>query len=197
MEKYLFAPLLATKLARDDCFRMLFARLLAVLATHITITSVILFFLGWKEIFDMSSEAMVGGIIFQLTFALVAYHAVHTTLLRTAEVKRESDRPASIAVAAIIFRLTGEVFGFAAATLGVGGGILVWFAGREAAPLLKTVALLFPFLKAGPASFLGGATLLVQGWGYGMLALLFGYLLAGLLTLPSGGGHTRSAAEEA
>jgi hypothetical protein len=30
-----------------------------------------------------------------------------------------------------------------------------------------------------------------------MLALLFGYLLAGLLTLPSGGVHTQAAAEEA
>jgi hypothetical protein len=197
MEKYLFAPLLITKLARDDCFRMLFSRLLVVLATLITITSVILFFLGWKEIFDMSSEAMVGGIIFQLTFALAAYHAVHTTLVRATEVKKESSRPASIAVAAVMLRLAGEVFGFAAATLGAGGGILVWFAGREAASLLNRVALLFPFLKAGPASFLGGATLLVQGLGYGMLALLFGYLLAGLLTLPNGGVHTQSAAEEA
>jgi len=196
MEKYLFAPLLITKLARDDCFRMLFSRLLVVLATLITITSVILFFLGWKEIFDMSSEAMVGGIVFQLTFALAAYHAVHTTLVRAAEVKKESSRPASTAVAAVMLRLAGEVFGFAAATLGAGGGILVWFAGREAASLLNRVALLFPFLKAGPASFLGGATLLVQGLGYGMLALLFGYLLAGLLTPPSGGVHTQSAAEE-
>jgi hypothetical protein len=196
MEKYLFAPLLVTKLASDECFRMLFARLLAVLATLITITSVILFFLGWKEIFDMSSEAMVGGIVFQLAFALAAYQAVHTTLVRSVEVKRESGRPAAIAVAAAILRLVGEVFGFAAAILGVGGGILVWFAGREAAALLDRVALLFPFLKAGPASFLGGATLLVQGLGYGTLALLFGYLLAGLLPLPSGGARTQVAAEE-
>jgi hypothetical protein len=196
MEKYLFAPLLVTKLASDECFRMLFARLLAVLATLITITSVILFFLGWKEIFDMSSEAMVGGIVFQLAFALAAYQAVHTTLVRSVEVKRESGRPAAIAVAAAILRLVGEVFGFAAGILGVGGGILVWFAGREAASLLDRVALLFPFLKAGPASFVGGATLLVQGLGYGTLALLFGYLLAGLLPLPSGGARTQVAAEE-
>lgn len=193
MEKYLFAPLLARKLAEDNCFRMLFARLLAAAAAGLTIAAVLLFFLGWKEVFDMSSEAMVGGIAFQLIFALAAYQAVHSTLVRAGEVKREADRPAPITVAAAILRLSGEVFGFAATALGAGGGILVWFAGREAHTLLKITAVFFPFLKAGPASFFGGATLMVQGLGYGTLALLLGYLLAELLLLlPSGDARAGS-----
>lgn len=193
MEKYLFAPLLVRKLAQGNCFRMLFARLLAVVAALITIAAVLLFFLGWKEIFDMSSEAMAGGIVFQLTFALAAYQAVHSTLVRAREVKRESDRPAPITVSAVIFRLAGEVFGFAATALGAGGGILVWFAGREAHTLLNKTAVIFPFLKAGPPSFFGGATLIVQGLGYGTLALLLGYLLAELLLLlPNGDARANS-----
>lgn len=193
MEKYLFAPLLTRKLAQGNSFRMLFARLLAVVAALITIAAVILFFLGWKEIFDMSSEAMVGGIVFQLTFALATYQAVHSTLVRVGEVKRESERPAPIIVSVVVLRLAGEIFGFASAALGIGGGIFVWFAGREAHLLLKKTAVLFPFLKAGSFSFFGGAALIVQGLGYGALALLFGYLLAELLLLlPNGDVRTGS-----
>lgn len=197
MEKYLFAPLLARKLAQDDLFRLLFARLLRAVAILVALTSVILFFFGWKEIFDMSHQAMIGGIVFQLTLVLATYLAVHLILLRASEVKQHSDRPAPIDVSAATVRLAGEVFGFAAALLGAGGGVLVWFAGRESGYLLEKVEVFFPFLKAGPASFLGGAALIVKGVGYGTLALLLGYLLAeALLLLPKGSVLKQSVVEK-
>lgn len=197
MEKYLFAPLLVRKLAQEDFYRRLFAQLLTAVAILIAFTAVILFFLGWKEIFDMSSQAMIGGIVFQLTLVLAAYQAVHLTLMRAAGMKRESGRPAPIAVSAVIFRLAGEVFGLAAGVLGTGGGILVWFAGRQADLLLEKVDVLFPFLEAAPASFLGGATLIVKGMGYGTLTLLLGYLLAELLLLlPNGAADDQAVVEK-
>lgn len=195
MEKYLFAPLLARKLAQDDFFRTLYARLLAVAAACIAVAAVILFFLGWKEIFDMPSEAMVGGIVFQLVFALAAYLGVHTLALGAGEVRRETG-PAPLAVAAGLFRLAGEVWGYAAALLGCGGGVLSWFAGRESRPLLENVSAAFPFLEAGPSSFAGGASMIVQGVGYGALALLFGHLLSRLLLLLPTDGTKTPASDE-
>jgi len=183
MEKVFFAPLLVQKLGQADFYRMFFARFLTVVAILISITGVILFTFGWKIIFEMSSQAMVGGIVFQVSLVLAAYQAVHLTLLRAAEVRQGSKKPAPISTSVAMSRLVGEVFGFSASLLGVGGGILVWFAGREAGSLLKKVEVVFPFLNVGGADFLGGSALVVKGLGYGILSLLLGYLLAELLQL--------------
>ena len=191
MEKYLFAPLLVSKLAQDDFYRRMFSLLLTAVAVLITISAVIVFFFGWKEIFDMSSQAMIGGIVFQLALVLATYQAVHLTLMRAVEVRQESRQAAPITVPRVLVRLAGEVFGLTAALLGLGGGVLVWLAGRESRVLLDQVDTLLPFLKAGPATFLGGATLIGKGIGYGILALMLGYLFAELLKLlpnsPAGG----------
>ncbi len=181
MEKFLFAPLLVRKLEQDDFYRRLFAGLFTAAAVLISVATVISFVFGWKEIFDMSAQAMTGGIVFQGALILAAYQAVHLTLMRANEVKRESDRPATIAVPVIAARLAGEIYGFSATLLGIGGGVLVWLAGRESGSLLKRMEALFPFLKSGPASFFGGATLIIKGIGYGMLTLLVAYLVAELL----------------
>jgi hypothetical protein len=82
-----------------------------------------------------------------------------------------------------VLKLTGEAWGGASAILGTGGGIFVWFAGRDANALLSKAAVLFPFLKAGPATFISGAALIVQGVLFGALALLTGHLLSGILEL--------------
>jgi len=198
MEKVFFAPSLVKKLGQADFYRMFFARFLTVVAILISMTAVILFFFGWKVIFEMSSQAMVGGIVFQVSLVLAAYQAVHLTLLRAAEVRQGSERPAPISTSIAMSRLVGEVFGFSASILGVGGGILVWFAGREAGSLLKKVEMAFPFLKAGGADFLGGFTLVVKGLGYGILSLLLGYLLAELLQLlPCGADRNQTEIEKA
>jgi len=198
MEKYLFAPLLIDKLGQDDRFRSIFSRLLKALAAVGAVAALIVFFLGWKELFEMSSEAMIGGILYQFTFAVAAYLAVHCTLLRAEEAKKSaSGRPAPLSVAAVVLKLAGEAWGFASALLGSGAALFVWFAGLEAKVLLKKTAVFFPFLKAGPASFTAGAAMIIQGLLYGALALLLGYLLSELLQmLPTGGTSEESAAEQ-
>lgn len=198
MEKYLIAPLLISKLGQDGGFRSCFSRLLKALAAVGAVAALIVFFIGWKEIFEMSSEAMIGGIIYQLTFVVTAYLAVHFTLLRAAEAKESAPgRPAALSVAAVVLKLAGEAWGFASALLGSGAAVYVWFAGREARVLLKKMAVFFPFLKASPASFTAGAALIVQGLLYGALALLLGYLLSELLQLlPAGASSEKGAAEQ-
>jgi hypothetical protein len=92
-------------------------------------------------------------------------------------------KPAAVSVAIVTFKLVGEAWGFASALLGSGAAVYVWFAGREARTLLKKPAVFFPFLEAKSASFTGGAALILEGFLYGALALLLGYLLAELLQL--------------
>lgn len=184
MEKFLLAPLLISRLGQDDNFRNYFSRFLKVLAATGAVAALIVFFLGWKELFERSAEGMIGGIVYQLAFVAAAYLTVHCTLLRAEEVKKTTPgRSAALSVATVILRLLGEVWGAASALLGTGAAIYVWFAGREAGVLLQKAAVFFPFLKASPASFVAGATLIFQGFLYGALALLLGYLLAELLLL--------------
>ena len=184
MDKYLLAPMLIDKLGQDDNFRNYFSRFLKMLAVIGAVAALIVFFLGWKELFDRSAEGMIGGIVYQLTFVVAAYLVVHCTLLRAEEVKKVMPgRSAALSVSVVVLRLLGEVWGAASALLGSGAAIYVWFAGREASVLLQKAAVFFPFLKASPASFVAGAALIFQGFLYGALALLFGYLLADLLML--------------
>ncbi len=184
MEKYLLAPLLISKLGQDDTFRSYFSQFLKVLAAICTVAALIVFFLGWKELFALSSEGMIGGIIYQLAFAVAAYLVVHCALLRAAEAKQAvPGSSAPLSVAAVVLKLAGEAWGFASILLGSGAGIYVWFAGPEARVLLKKTSTFFPFLKASSGSFADGAALIFQGILYGVAALLFGYLLAELLAL--------------
>lgn len=182
MEKILFAPLLFKKLAQEDILRTFFGRFLFVLAAALAVTVFFVFFIGWKELFEMRSQALIGGIIYQLFLVVATYLAVHVTLIRAREVhKGHPGQPAAFTVAVAVCKIAGEAWGFASALLGTGGGIFVWFAGREANTLLKSPAILFPFLKTESASFFNGAALIAQGLLYGALALLAGYLFAALL----------------
>lgn len=184
MEKYLLAPLLINKLGQDDIFRNYFSQLLKVLAVICAVTALIVFFLGWKELFAMSSEGMIGGIIYQLAFAVAAYLVVHCTLVRAAEAKKAIPGcPAALSVAAVVSKLVGEAWGLASVLLGFGSGIYVWFAGREARVLLHKTAVIFPFLVRNNGTFADGAALVFKGLFYGALALLLGYLLAEILKL--------------
>jgi len=182
MEKILFAPLLIRNLAQDDSFRRFFSRFLMALAVLLAAASLIVFVLGWKELFDMPSEVLVGGIVYQVCLLFAAYLAVHALLIRAREAGVPvPGRPAAFTVSAAVLKVAGEAWGGASAILGAGGGILVWFAGRDAWVLLDKIAVLFPFLKPGKATFANGASLILQGLLFGALALLAGYLLASLL----------------
>lgn len=198
MDKYLLAPRLIEKLGQGDSFRSFFAWLLKGLAIVGTLAALVVFFLGWKDLFDMSSAAMTGGILYQLTFVAAVYLAVHCTLLRAREIRAPaSPKPAALSVAAVILKLLGEAWGFSSALLGTGAALFVWLAGRNAGVLLDRMRVFFPFLKAGRASFFTGTGLIIQGLLYGALALLFGYLLSELLQLlPIAGAGEESAAEQ-
>jgi len=184
MSKYLFAPQVLQRLSDRSFFRIFSARVLTASAAIVALYAVIVFFLGWKELFELSSEAMIGGIVYQLLFAFASYLVVHAILLRAREVRILDERvPPAVAVSAIVARLAGETYAFASALLGIGGAIFVWFAGRGAGRLLEKAAFALPFLKAAPASFEAGAALIVKGVLGGALALLLGFLVAELLII--------------
>lgn len=184
MDKFLFAGWLLRRLAEPVFFRRLFAATLALLAGVAGLYAVVVFFIGWKRIFDLSADVMAGGIVYQLAFIVAIYAAVHAALLRARELDQAGDGANPVlSVAAAYARAAGEIWAFAAIPLGLGGGILNWFAGQGAGSIYKPVTGVIFFLKAAPASFANGGTMIVKGLVYGIAGLLLAYTVAELLKL--------------
>jgi hypothetical protein len=184
MNRVFFAGWLLERLNDANVFRRFFAALLAGLAGLAGLYAVVVFFIGWKGIFDLPADAMAGGIVYQITFVIAIYAALHAALLRARELERT---PAAgnpvLAVAATWCRAGGEIWAFAAIPLGLGGGILNWFAGTQAQAIYKPLAPVIFFLKSAPASFANGGALIVKGLVFGSVGLLLACTLAELLLL--------------
>lgn len=184
MEPLMIIPKMLDRLGDEESFRVFFTRVLQALAAAVAVGAAFAFIVGWKKVFELDGEEVVGGSVYQLLFLLAAYAIVHILLVRAQTMRSAAAAaPAPVAVSAAVLKAAGEIAGIACAALGTGGGILVWFAGRGADDLFEQTAFLLPFLEAAPASFLAGATLIAKGVLYGLAALLAGYLLAALLGL--------------
>ncbi len=182
MKPLTLLPSFLDRLADPAFFRTFFARALWVLAVVAGITLAFAFILNWKDAFSYEGEILAGCIVYQVFFAAAGYAAVHILLLR-AENLRELEPGGMPAAAAsvVILRAVGEAWAVAGALLGLGTGLFVWIAGRRSSPLLGTTDFLFPHLRAGEASFVGGGVLIGKGLLCSLAALLLTYLLAELL----------------
>lgn len=184
MEKVLFVGWLLQRLDDGEFFRKLFAAILAGLAVVGGIYALVAFFIGWKEIFALSGEAMAGGIFYQATFVVASYAAVHVLLLRARTLNDAMlvGNPV-LTVAAAYSRVLGEAWALVVIPLGLGGGVLNWFAGPRAQAVYKPVAGVVFFLKGVAASFSAGGVLIVKGLAYGLAGFLLAYVVAELLLI--------------
>jgi hypothetical protein len=184
MDKVLFVGWVLRRLDDGEFFRKLFAAILAGLAVAGGIYALVAFLIGWKEIFALSGEAMAGGILYQATFVVASYAAIHTLLLRARALNDTVlvGNPI-LTVAAAYCRVSGEVWAFMVIPLGLGGGVLNWFAGQRAQAIYKPAAGMVRFLNGVPASFSAGGLLIVKGLAYGLAGFLLAYVVAELLTL--------------
>ena len=184
MEKYLFVKPLLCRFAEERFLRQLFAWALRILAFVVAIAGLVSFFLDWKGIFELTGEAVIGGVFYQMFFLLTVYMVAHVMLIRAAQIGElpAGELPAA-AISTVLLRAAGEVYALAAAGLGIGAGIFIWSAGKGAGRILSPLSSCFPFLQPGSGSFLAGGAVLFQGLSYGLALLLISYLLAELVSL--------------
>ena len=180
MNKVLFMSPFIDQISKGKVFSKIFTNVLRVIAVIAGIAGIVGWILMWKLVFEIPAAGVVGGIIYQLIFAVLIYMVVHAILIRANHISKIADGGYPvIPVVSVFFKLLGEVYASFAAAVSVGGGILIWFAGRYSYDLLKPVS---PFLlkHVGGEAFLGGLLYILVGVVFAFFVLVGFYLLSEL-----------------
>lgn len=179
-------------------FNRLFAVTLRTVAVLVVPASLVAFFKAGKVIFNLPASGILGGILFQLFFAVAVYGVVHGLFIRARGVDRLPGGDYNIfPLAALIARAAGEAFAVFVGLVAIGGGMFVWFTGKGVSTILSPIPGFLPVF--GDATFMGGIQFMVGGVLSAILVLGLAYLVAELLQwiadVASRQGESRRAAE--
>lgn len=87
MEKYLFIKYLSDLLEKEDFRKRVFSVYLKAVAVFALLAGLVGFVVGWREVFKMQTSGMIGGIIFQILFAIAIYAVVHAFWIGAQKIK--------------------------------------------------------------------------------------------------------------
>lgn len=181
IEKFLFMRGTLQLISQGKLFRRVFAIALQVLAVVIGLVGVVVWIETWEPVVDLLPPGILGGIIFQMLFAVAVYMIVHTLLIRAKDITQLPESEFTvIPIVGIFLKLIGEVIACYGIFIAVAGGILLWFAGPGADSVLKQVA---PFPDRDSEPFGGGVLLMVVGAIVAFFSLVFFYLLSELVVV--------------
>ena len=181
MEKVLFIKNLQEKFRSQDFFKNLTANALRVLTGLIILFSLISWIKLWKVVFQLKNAEMVGGIIFQLLFIVGIYMVVHILLLSSGKIlKLKKDKLFVFPIISEILRTLGEIFASFSVFVGVSGGILIWFAGRNSRGLLKSLPLI-KYAGNHGWNFLGGVMFIINMFFAGLVGIIVFYAISELI----------------
>lgn len=182
MENYWFMRKLLGWLAVPFNFNRMVAIALRVFATLLVPMSLVTFFKVGKSLFDLPANAVLGGILFQMFYAVAIYAVVHTLFIRARDI---DDLPAGdysmFPLAAVLIKGCSEAMAAFVAFVAAGGGIYVWFTGKGIASVLTPPPKFLPVY--GDTSFMGGIEFMVGGLFSAIAIVAGGYLVASLLNL--------------
>jgi len=179
MSKYFFMKLVLDIISQGKLFRKVFAIVLRVCGILIIIASVVGFIALWKIIFQLPqlpAFGIVGGIIFLLFFIVTSYMIVHTLFIRAENINKLSSTDFTvISIVSIFLKLVGEIYACFGSFIAVGGGILIWFAGSYAYPIIREIV---PFAPGFGETFVGGILFILVGLLLTFFILVLFYFLA-------------------
>lgn len=179
MSKYFFVPAVLAALARPAFVRKVAAVALMALAAFVLGYGLLVFVQAGRTVLNLSTAAILGGVVFEVALVIAVYTVMHIALLRARELQSGEAMPPMLASAPIVVRALAEMYAAWVALLAIGGGIFVWFAGRSVSTILRPLPPAFPL--AGDGSFLGGIVLMFAGLAAALAALFAGHLIAELL----------------
>lgn len=182
MEKYFFMRPILQKFSQGDFFRKVFSVALRVLAVIIVFAGLTGFVYTWNTISELPASEILGGIVFQILFAIAIYMVVHSLLIRAKQIDELTDAQYNVITIFTIFtKLIGEIYASFSTATAIGGGIFIWFASNSAREVLEKVT---PYvLKTGDASFMGGLKYMLGGVLSAFLILATSYLISELLAI--------------
>ena len=178
MEKFLFMEAVLEKISQGQFFRKAFAITLQIMTVVIAIAALVAWITVWKSISGLSSEAIVGIIIFQLLFVIAVYMVIHIILIRAGNINALPDSDYTvIPIISITLKLIGEIYASFITVISVAGGILSWFIGSGAFYMVKRPNLIIPSYGSGEG-FLGGLVFMASGLFSAIVGLVIFYFLA-------------------
>jgi hypothetical protein len=187
MEKFLFMKPILELINEGKIFKTVYAWILRISAALIAIAGLIIWFLGWKGVFDAFSFGFfmaLGGIVIELLLIPFFYMIIHTLWLRAETVEQlpESDY-AVIPIMSVSLKLTGELYAIFFVFFGVAGGLYLWIAGSSMPDLFGGFGLGAPsvpmFGLANP--LLGGLLTMIAGAIFAFSSLVFFYFLSEII----------------
>jgi hypothetical protein len=183
-QRYFFMGPLLERLGQPEFFTRLIAVALRVTAALIVLLSLTIIFKVGKITFELAHDKVLGGILFEVFFALAIYAAVHAILIRARDIQAvKGGESYSISILVLLLKLLGETYCVFIGMTAVGSGLFVWFTGQNLAnvlgPLLRT---LFPGVT-DESTFMGGIEFMASGLLIGLAALVVAYATAQALGL--------------
>lgn len=180
MEKYLFVPSLLAALARPSFVRGALAAALVALAALVLGYGLVVFVHAWRTMSNLSTAAVLGGVVFEVALVVAVYAVMHIALIRARELRQQPNAaPPMLASAPIVVRALAEIYAAFVALVATGGGVFVWFAGRGVSTILRPLPPASPLV--GDGSFLGGILLICAGLATAVAAVFAGHLIAEFL----------------
>lgn len=180
MQTYLFVPSLLAALARPPFVRRALAVALIAAAALVVGYGLVVFVQAWRTVSNLSTAAILGGVVFELALAVAVYAVMHLALVRARELEQDRDgTPPMLSSAPTVVRALAEMYAAFVASVAIGGGFFVWFSGRGVGTILRPLPPAFPL--AGDGSFLGGILLIFAGLAAAVTAIFIGHLIAELL----------------
>ncbi len=178
--RFLFLEHVIDTLSRGSAFRTWFSRFLKIAAAITAFAGLVALFNAWQFTGRQEASGIIGGILYMFFLSAGIYMVVHAAILRAGQIASLPDGEFTvIPVCAIVSLLLGEAYAAFSASFSLGGGVLIWFAQKDAYKLLQD----FPaFVPAGRgADFLGGLLFMVRGMARAAVVLTGGYLVSELL----------------
>jgi hypothetical protein len=187
MEKYFFMKPVLELINEGKIFKTVYAWILRISAALIAIAGLIIWFFGWKGVFDAFSYGFtmaLGGILIELLLIPFFYMIVHTLWLRADTIERlpESDY-AVIPIMSVTLKLTGELNAILFVFFGIAGGFYLWITGNSMPNIFGGLDFTAPSLPLfGMAnSFVSGLSAMVAGGLFAFGFLVFFYFISEII----------------
>jgi hypothetical protein len=190
-KKILFMRPFLDLLAQPRFFCRAVAITLRVMGALIVLFSLTTFFKAGKIIFDLPTNGILGGVLFEAFFLVAVYAAVHVFFIRARDIEnlQSGGQLYAVPLTALLLKLFGEAYAAFVSFVAIGGGLFVWFTnlglGKVLNPLVRA---LFPGRGDDP-SFMGGIEFIASGVLIAIGVLVVSYALSELLTLLSRLAH--------
>ena len=162
-------------LSQGRVIRTVCSLLLRLAAGALLLAGLLTWIEAWRVISHLPAAGILGGILFQIAFAVGIAAAAQVVWLRADSIAALEDGEFTVLpIASLLVRTFGEGYLVFVVPVAFGGGVFLWLSGGDDS-LLMAVRFLLP---GSSGSFLGGLFLMAGGAMLGFLVLLLSYLIA-------------------